>query len=289
MPRTVLIVDDERDANEILASLVQARGFQAVQLFEGQHVVDTVRRTTPEIILLDLMLPDVDGYTVCEQLKRNRETNLIPVIMVTALGGTSHRTQGVSVGANVYVTKPFLPEHLFKAMDQALAWRKEHEAHGTTGEIQFNIRGEMEYLHQANDMLTDLYTHTPLTERQIRDLRQAVMEMAGNAIEWGHRRNAELPLRITYSINSTGITLLIQDQGPGFNPGQIPHAANDEDPIAHLEIRTNLGLREGGFGIMLARGLVDEFRYNDLGNEVTLIKRFEKTADHTPRPVPAKP
>jgi len=283
MPRTVLIVDDERDTNEILASLVQARGYDVVQLFEGQHVVETVRRTAPDVILLDLMLPDVDGYTVCEQLKRTRETNLIPIVMVTALGGQGHRTQGVSVGANVYITKPFLPENLFKAIDEALAWRKLHEAHGTTGEIQFDIRGEMEYLHQANDLLTDLYTHTPLTERQIRDLRQAVMEMGGNAIEWGHRRNAELPLRITYRINSTGVTLVIQDQGPGFNPGDIPHAANDEDPIAHLEVRSNLGIREGGFGIMLARGLVDEFRYNESGNEVTLIKRFEEAVTQPPQ------
>ena len=68
--------------------------------------------------------------------------------------------------------------------------------------------------------------------------------------------------------------LIIRDQGPGFNPGQIPHAASDEDPIGHLDVRNELGIREGGFGIMLAKGLVDEFHYNEKGNEVTLIKRF---------------
>ena len=101
------------------------------------------------------------------------------------------------------------------------------------------------------------------------------MEMGGNAIEWGHRKNADLVLRITYRINPTSVTLIITDQGPGFNPGNLPHAASDDDPIGHIEIRNELGLREGGFGIMLARGLVDEFRYNKLGNEVTLIKHFD--------------
>ena len=246
-----------------------------MQLFEGQHVVDAVRRYTPEAILLDVMLPDVDGYTLCEQLKRNRETNLTPILMVTALSDANHRAQGVRVGANAYVTKPFVPDQLFLAIDAALAWRHEHQTHGTTGEIQFDIRSELAYLHQVNDLLTDLFTHTPLTDRQIRELRQAVMEMGGNAIEWGHRKNADLPLRITYRIGPDAVTLVILDQGPGFNPGHIPHAAREEDPIGHLEVRTNLGLREGGFGIMLARGLVDEFRYNERGNEVTLVKRFE--------------
>jgi anti-sigma regulatory factor (Ser/Thr protein kinase) len=100
------------------------------------------------------------------------------------------------------------------------------------------------------------------------------MEMGGNAIEWGHHKNADLPLRITYRIGPDAVTLVIRDQGPGFNPGQLPHAAREDDPIGHLDIRNELGLREGGFGIMLAKGLVDEFRYNDQGNEVTLVKRF---------------
>jgi two-component system, OmpR family, response regulator len=279
MPRTVLIVDDERDTNDILASLVQVRGFEPVQLFAGSQVAAAVREHTPDFILLDLMLPDLDGFAVCDQLKRNRETNLIPVIMVTALNDANHRAAGVRVGANGYLTKPFTHEQFFATIDKALAWRKEHENRGTYGEIHFDIRSEATYLSQANDLLSDLFAHTPLTERQIKDLRQAIMEMGGNAIEWGHRKNADLVLQITYRIDPEGITLVIRDQGPGFNPGKLPHAASDEDPIGHLDIRNDLGIREGGFGIMLARGLVDEFRYNEKGNEVTLIKRFLRKLD----------
>ena len=94
MPRTVLIVDDERDTNDILASLVQARDFEPVQVFAGAQVADAVREHAPDLILLDLMLPDLDGFAVCDQLKRNRETNLIPVIMVTALNDADHRAAG---------------------------------------------------------------------------------------------------------------------------------------------------------------------------------------------------
>ena len=69
-------------------------------------------------------------------------------------------------------------------------------------------------------------------------------------------------LRITYRIDPPPVTLIIKDQGPGFDPSNLPHAASDEDPIGHIEIRNEMGRREGGFGIMLARGLVDQFRYN---------------------------
>ncbi len=276
MARTVMIVDDERDTNDLLAGLVQARGFEPVQVFSGGPVLDLVRQKAPDLVLLDIMMPDVDGFAVCEQLKKTRETNLIPVLMVTALNDSENRVRGIRVGANGYLPKPFTPAQLFEAIDSALGWRTEHETHGTTGEIHFDLRSELAYLQQVNDMLSDLYAHTPLTERQVKDLRQAVLEMGGNAIEWGHRKNADLPLRITYRIASDSVVLIIKDQGPGFNPATLPHAANDEDPIAHLDIRNELGLREGGFGIMLAKGLVDDFRYNDKGNEVTLVKRFPK-------------
>ena len=127
-------------------------------------------------------------------------------------------------------------------------------------------------------MLSDLFHNTPLTERQIKDLKQVIMEMGGNAIEWGNRKNAELMVRITYRIDPEKVTIIIKDQGPGFNPGALPHAASDADPIGHLDIRNDLNIREGGFGIMLTKGLVDDFRYNDKGNEVTIIKRFPRTA-----------
>jgi two-component system, OmpR family, response regulator len=107
------------------------------------------------------------------------------------------------------------------------------------------------------------------------------MEMGSNAIEWGHEKNADLVLRITYRIDDSAVTLIIKDQGPGFNPKNIPHAASEEDPIGHIEIRNEMGRREGGFGIMLARGLVDQFRYNRDGNEVTLVKYFDQQKPKT--------
>jgi DNA-binding response OmpR family regulator len=275
MSRTVLIVDDERDTNDILASLVQGHGFEAIQVFTGTEALSAISQQRPDLILLDLGLPDTNGFELCDQIKRTRETNLIPIVMLTARDEERVRAAGVRVGANGYLVKPFTQAELYEIIDAALAWHEEHQKRGTTGEINFDIRSELTYLSQASDLLADLFAHTPLSERHIKDLKQAVMEMGSNAIEWGHRKNAELVLRITYRIDPSAVTLIIKDQGPGFDPKSLPHAASDEDPIGHIEIRNELGLREGGFGIMLARGLVDQFRYNRSGNEVTLVKHFE--------------
>ena len=70
MPRTVLVVDDERDTNDILASLVQARGFEPIQVFSGAEALAAVAEQKPDLILLDLMLPDIDGFELCDRLKR---------------------------------------------------------------------------------------------------------------------------------------------------------------------------------------------------------------------------
>src|SRR4051794_9535572 len=113
MPRTVLIVDDERDANDLMAGLVRSRKDRPVQLFEGGSVLDAVHEHDPDLILPDVMMPDVDGYEVCARLKRRRATNLIPVVMVTALHAENNRVRGVRVGANEYLTKPFTAAQLF--------------------------------------------------------------------------------------------------------------------------------------------------------------------------------
>ena len=117
MPRTVLVVDDERDTNDILANLVQARGFEPIQVFSGAQALAAVAEQKPDLILLDLMLPDIDGFELCDRLKRARETNLIPIVMVTALQDAHHRATGVRVGANGYLTKPFTPAQLYEMID----------------------------------------------------------------------------------------------------------------------------------------------------------------------------
>ena len=132
---------------------------------KGADVLEDVRKYQPDLILLDLMLPDRDGFEICEQLNRNRETNLIPVIMVTSLNDPNHRLSGVRVGANGYLTKPFTPHQLFEAIQSALTWHDEHTNKGTTGEINFDVRSaSWRICSRPTTCSPDLYRHTPLSE-----------------------------------------------------------------------------------------------------------------------------
>src|SRR5262245_28610366 len=282
MPIKALIVEDEHDTGHILAEHLRHWGFEPTVLAEGKSAVPWVREHQPGVMLLDLLLPDVDGFFICETLKLDRETNLIPVIMVTALSGQEEKVRGLQVGANRYLTKPFTAGDLHKAIQDALSWQDEMKRHGTDGEIHFHFQSDTQYLEELNGLLGSLFLFSGLTQKQVQQLTTAVRELGTNAIEWGHQKQIDRIVTVVYRIDPQKITIVIRDTGAGFNPSNLPHAAQTDDPVAHMMVRETLGLREGGFGILMSRGLVDELEYNETGNEVRLVKYFPARAHLVP-------
>jgi CheY-like chemotaxis protein/anti-sigma regulatory factor (Ser/Thr protein kinase) len=274
MIHKALIVDDEQELGLILAEHLRLWNFDPTLLLEGKKVVEWVRKHRPAVILLDLMLPDIDGYSICETLKLDRETNLIPIIMTTALTDQEDKVHGLQVGANAYLTKPFTADTLNQAIENALNWLDDLKRNGTQGEIRFHLQSDTHYLEELNHLLGSLFLFSGLSQQQVKQMTTAVRELGTNAIEWGHNREPGRIVTVDYRIDPEKITIDIKDTGPGFDPTSLAHAAYPEDPISHMMVREMLGIREGGFGIMMSRGLVDEMSYNDKGNEVRLIKYF---------------
>jgi DNA-binding response OmpR family regulator len=272
---TALIVEDEPDMADVLARICRLRHFDSHILHEGNPAPAWVREHHPDFVLLDLMLPDRDGFSVCEEIKLDRATNLTPIVMVTAMGRREDLIKGLAVGANEYVQKPFEIEELNLAIDRALTWRDELRRSGAHGEVHFELKSDTKLLIELNDMLSSLLLFTPLSPDAAHQLTTAVREMGVNAIEWGHRKRVELVVTVTYRIEADRVVVTIRDSGPGFNRNQLTHAANIDDPMAHIDVRESLGLRVGGFGILMTRGLVDEMDYNQAGNEVRLVKYFD--------------
>jgi len=279
MDRKALIIEDEPELGELLGEHLRAWGYQPHIVNEGINAVSWIRNNKPEIVLLDLLLPDTDGYTICELLKLDRDTNLVPVVMITALSGNDDRARGLEVGANHYLCKPFTSAELKRAIQSAQAKIENLKRSGAAGEIHFRLRSDTHYLDELNQMLASLLLFSGLTQKQVKQLTTAIRELGCNAIEWGHKKQVDRIVHLDYRIDPEKVTIVIRDSGPGFNPSNLPHAAGTEDPIAHMEVRETLGLREGGFGILMARGLVDELSYNTPGNEVTLVKYFP-AGDH---------
>ena len=104
---SVLLVDDERDLLSLLDFNLRAAGFETLLATTGEQALAHLRRRVPDLVLLDLMLPDVSGTEVCRQIKSDPRTRHVPVVMLTAKGDELDRVVGFEVGADDYVTKPF--------------------------------------------------------------------------------------------------------------------------------------------------------------------------------------
>jgi DNA-binding response OmpR family regulator len=276
--QTALIIEDDPDQADVAARLLRHHGFKPVTALNGEAGLALARRLRPDLLLLDLMLPDIDGFEVCMRLRGEERTRAIPIVMVTALDGDAYRRRGFRVGANAYVTKPYGAGDLMKGIAAAESWKQQLARGPIRGEVEIELNSETALLQDVNEFLTSLFRETPLSTEQIMQLRQAVLEMGQNAIEWGNRHRPEETVRITYRLCDDRVEITVRDQGEGFDRTNLPHAASPDDPLAHMEVREKLGLREGGFGLMICRGMLDELRHNARGNEVTLIKRFASSA-----------
>ncbi|MCW3129800.1 MAG: response regulator [Methanophagales archaeon] len=103
----ILIVDDELDTLLPLKRALEMEDFNVIEAQDGVEALEKVMSEIPDLLLLDLMLPKLNGFEVCQRLKKDDATNSIPIIMLTAKGETSDKIKGIEIGADDYVTKPF--------------------------------------------------------------------------------------------------------------------------------------------------------------------------------------
>jgi two-component system alkaline phosphatase synthesis response regulator PhoP len=106
-PKKILIVDDEPDVSSLLTLMLKAQGYNVVTAGDGQEALEKARSETPDLILLDVMLPRMDGYKVARILKFDENYSQIPIIMLTAKIQERDKQTGLEMGADEYMTKPF--------------------------------------------------------------------------------------------------------------------------------------------------------------------------------------
>jgi DNA-binding response OmpR family regulator len=118
MRKKILVVDDDRDAVELLRFNLGKAGFAIGTAGSGKEALRKVCSISPDLIVLDLMMPEMDGFAVCEILRRDPMTARTPIIMLTALSTELGRLVGLDCGANDYITKPFSPQDLVSRVEQ---------------------------------------------------------------------------------------------------------------------------------------------------------------------------
>jgi len=118
--KKILLIEDEKDMAYAVTLQLEAKGYEVIVAFDGKEGLDKARTKKPDLIILDLMLPKIDGYKVCRMLKFDSKYQNIPIILFTARAQDSDKKIGKDVGADFYITKPFEPSVLLDKIRELL-------------------------------------------------------------------------------------------------------------------------------------------------------------------------
>lgn len=170
----ILVIEDEPDIAEVLQYNLEKEGFHVETARRGDAGLDAIRREAPDLVLLDLMLPGVDGLELTRLLKRESATSRVPIVMLTARGEEVDRIVGLELGADDYIPKPFSPREVVLRVKAVLRRQQNEESPGPadlleTGGIQLDIAGHQLRLRGKE---------VPLTATEFRLLR-LLMERSG--------------------------------------------------------------------------------------------------------------
>ncbi len=121
----IQIIEDDRDIVEMVEYNLKQEGYQIVSAFNGERGIEQAQKEKPDLIILDLMLPAIDGFEVCKNLRRRESTSHIPIIILSAKSRETDKVVGLELGADDYVTKPFSPRELIARIKAVLRRHKE--------------------------------------------------------------------------------------------------------------------------------------------------------------------
>ena len=162
---TILIVDDEEDIVELIKYTLKNEGYAILTALTGEQAIKEARQSRPDLIVLDLMLPGIDGLEVTRHLKNNDKTNHIPIVMLTAKGEESDIVIGLEMGANDYISKPFSPKVLIARIRAILRRRKK------------DIDQTRDRINQEGNLFVDRAKHLVTIEGKALDLTFSEFEL----------------------------------------------------------------------------------------------------------------
>ncbi|HEX2028264.1 MAG TPA: response regulator [Nitriliruptorales bacterium] len=171
MSALVLIVDDDPDIRDIVEINLQSAGFDVATAADGERGLEQALRLRPELVLLDLMMPRIDGYEVCRRLRTDARTSHIPIIMLTARAQPSDRVSGLELGADDYLTKPFDVDELIARIHATLRRVRDTRSVSPLTGLPGNVRIERELAQRVNSgeqialLYADLNRFKPFNDR----------------------------------------------------------------------------------------------------------------------------
>jgi CheY-like chemotaxis protein len=252
---TALIIEDEPQANKLLAMLLELRGYQTESAFTGGEALEKVRHRVPDVVFLDLMLPDLDGYDVCRELKGAGTTSRVPVVIVTARIAAENRIESFRAGADDYVPKPYTPDQIFDALDHSNAWKEESSDPRFEGEVVLDSRDDGETLRRLARLRGFLLDRGALEPDQIDRICAAIKAIWSSVDQWAVRSGLDRVATLAYALTPEQLSLTVHDEG-GWLSGQ-------SEPVV------------GPGSKVLADAAFDQIEDDHEAKCLRLIKRFQ--------------
>ncbi len=272
--KTVLVVDPDPMTSAMLSSILTPLDWDMEIAPDNQAVHRLVKARPYDLIITGENTAAREDIALLREIRRVRPH--VRLIILTGDGTPEDVIASMREHAFGYFSKPFSLDSLAETVRMVTdgpCWDDGIELLSATPTlISLAVRCDV---RTADRLLIFLREIADLPGREKREVGTAFREMLLNAIEHGGRFDPEQYVEITYVRARRMVMCRIKDPGEGFSLDEIQHAAianPPEDPIRHLALRNELGLRPGGYGVLMARHLVDELIYGEKGNEVLLVK-----------------
>ncbi|MGC8639270.1 MAG: response regulator transcription factor [Isosphaeraceae bacterium] len=251
MPRA-LIVEDEPEANKLLGMLLRLRGYQTDAAFNGRQALELVAQSPPDIIFLDLMLPDLNGYEVCKILKSAKGTSLIPLVIITARIAAENRIESFCLGADDYIAKPYTPDQIYQSVDQALRWLDQSRAGAIQGQIAFEQDDDGEILRRLGQLRSLIFARTPLRLDEVVHIGRAIKEVWCQA-DVSASSSREQTMTLAYTL--TPDRLVLHFQGASLRLSRILELVDDATNSLHIAAFDVVKINDAGHSLTISKNL----------------------------------
>jgi CheY-like chemotaxis protein len=281
LAETILVADDDRATRYAISSMLKKAGYAVTAVKDGAEALRNIQQTKFDLAFLDIWMPELTGLEV---LARVRAGESHPKIVIMTSDGTPETLlRAIREQAYEYLSKPFPPKEAVEVAQRVLKQDASPPIEVLSARphwVELVIPCTREAAERIQSFLMKLETDLPDDLRNTIGL--AFRELLLNAVEWGGKLDPNRKVRIAHVRSSRMLLYRVADPGLGFSFKGLTHAAVGqpaEEPIAHVTIRDQLGIRPGGFGIAMTRALADELIYNEAQNEVIFIKYLTSSAD----------
>ena len=268
-------MDDDPSIHELVQAMLAGRGWEADSASGGEEALSRLKTHSYELLLVDILMPGMDGLELLGQLRAQHPTT--PVVMMTVKNTPDHVMGSLRREAAAYISKPFSRDTLLTTLESASSNSLRGDDIKILSDKPHWISLQIRCQLATADRLTQFVRELPsdLEPDQREQIATAFRELLMNAVEHGGHLDPDKTVDLSYIRTARSIVYYIRDPGEGFSMNALAHAAianSPEEPFGHLELRRQLGIRPGGFGLLMTKSFADELIYSAKGNEVILIK-----------------